>query len=150
MGRELGELDSLLRKVSELEETFLELSGLFAVFVELSDFLLADDLGFKSSLDDVSPHIFNAVDEEVLQVASFKDIVDIFGLLLSKLGLKPFESELLLGNRIIVVGLQGLNVVKDLKLDVLLLHARLKDQIDELLEFDVFGWNFAITALDVI
>lgn len=150
MGRELGELDSLLRKVSELEETFLELSGLFAVFVELSDFLLADDLRFESSLDDVSPHIFNAVDEEVLQVASFKDIVDIFGLLLSKLGLKPFESELLLGNRIIVVGLQGLNVVKDLKLDVLLLHARLKDQIDELLEFDVFGWNFAITALDVI
>ena len=150
MGRELGELDSLLRKVSELEETFLELSGLFAVFVKLSDFLLADDLGFKSSLDDVSSHIFNAVDEKVLQVASFKDIVDIFGLLLSKLSLKPFESELLLGNRIVVVGLQGLNVVKDLKLDVLLLHARLKDQIDELLEFDVFGWNFAITALDVI
>ena len=150
MGGEFGELDPLLGKVCQFEETFLELSGFLAVFVKLSNFLLADNLGFEPSFDNVPPNIFHAVNEKILQIALFKNIVDILRLLLAELSLQPFKSKLLLCDGVVVIGFQCLNVVENLILDVLFFHARLKNEIDELLELDVFSWNFAITALDVV
>lgn len=144
---ELAELHSVLGEVRELQETLLELPCLLAVLIELADLLLAYDLCFESPFDDVAPDILHAIDEQVLKITPLNNIVDILRLLFPQLVPHSFYSDLQVLDGLGVVCLESLSVVEDLKLHVVLVHVRVEDEIDKLLELDILRWNVPVTAL---
>ena len=84
------------------------------------------------------PHRVGEDREKVLEVASLDDVVNILRFFFPELTPQSFSSYFLLLDRFIVVRFQGLYVVKDFKFNVFFLHFGFKDQVNELLELNIF------------
>jgi len=71
----------------------------------------------------------------------------MFALLFSQLFLDSFTSLSFVSDRFVEICLKSLDELEDFKLDTVFWHSWFKNEVDELLEFDVFRRNTSISAL---
>ena len=70
----------------------------------------------------------------------------MLGLFLLQLVPESVNPHLVLVDSIIIVCLQSLNIADDLEFDIFLLHLRIEDEVDELLELQVLRRDILVSA----
>jgi len=110
------------------------------------ELLAVVNLVFEAPLHDLFAHFLDALDEQRLQLVSLRTHVDPLGNhLLGRLFLSV-DDQLQVANGISVAGLESLHILDDLLLHIVLLHARLEDQVNELLELDILSRDALVAA----
>lgn len=145
--RELIYFDSVFGELGQFQQTLLELLGLLSVFVNLLELFLVIDLVLKSSFHDVFSDFFNTFYKQILKLvflAHFRNFVKVTFFILDSLLVKlVFEFS----DCVSIIRFQGLNILYDLSLNVFLIHFRLVNQIDKLVEFQVLSRDMLVSTL---
>ena len=133
-------------QLSQPQKRFLKLAGFVRTAVEGLELLAVVNLVFQPPLHHFLAHLLDAVNEEAFELAAFGRLVACAGNGLPLGFLLPVANEPQVGNRIGVAGLEGLNVLDDLVLDIDSGHPALEDKVNELLKLGVASRNVLVTA----
>ena len=134
---EVGDFDLVLCHLSQLEQTSLEVFRFLSALVDPLELLGVQDLSLESPLHDVLSGLFDALDEQVLEVVLLLHLTDLFEVLLLVEFVLQLSLPLHVLDRRNVIRLQQLHKLDDLVLNVALLHPRVEDQGDELLKLHI-------------
>ena len=120
--REISHLHSVLRQLCKSQQTLLKFLCLLTCFIKLLELLSIVNLVLQTSLHDLFPYLFNALDEERLEFISLSAHIDLISNLLLLLGLLSVNHNLEVSNRVRVTSLKSLHILDDLILHFLSLH----------------------------
>ena len=109
------------------------------------ELLFIEDLVFESAFHDVFSYFFNALNKEPFQLVLLGDFLYLFKVQLLIFTLFFAKVVFQQSDCVIIIGFHCLNILGDFILNIVLLHSGFEDQLDELIEFSVFGWDVAIT-----
>ena len=141
---EICHLHSVLSKLSQSKERLLKLLCFLTRFVKLLELLPVVNLILETSLHDLLAYLLYAIDEQRLKFVPLRAHVDLVGYLSLLLCFLTINDYLQVTDSVRVASLQGLHVLYDFLLDFESLHLRLENQLDELLELNVLGWNVPV------
>ena len=132
---EIGDLDSILGQFSKFQKTLLKLSGFFGIILNLLVLLLIHDFVFESSLHDTFTNFFNALYKEAFELILLANLINLLKtcLFIPLPFLINHDSEVF--NGLIVVCLQELDIFEYLFFNIIPIHLRLVDEVNEALEF---------------
>ena len=144
--REVADLDAVLGELGQPKQTLFELFGLLRALVKLLELLPVVDLILEASLHDLLPHLFDTLDKEGFQFIAFRAHVDSLSHHSLLLFLLLVNDGLQVSDGVSVARLERLHVLDDLLLHVICGHARLKDQVNELLELHIPSRDVSVAA----
>ena len=122
LAREVTDLDTVLCKLGQSEETLLKLFSFFRALVKLLEFLAVVDLILETTLHDLFSDFFDALDKERLELIALRAHVNLISNNPLSLLFLPVNNLLQVSDSICVACLQCLHILDDFLFNFISVH----------------------------